>query len=444
MFKKAKPLSPGIYHSRIDEGNSHYRLHLRVEKDGKGILIINAAKILHLNQTATEHAKLILEGVQTEEAVKKIRKRYRVPYKKALADHVKLRDMIAVLARTDDVCPITYLDVERIEPLSVIPSAPFRLDIALTYRCDNDCLHCYVGRPRDFPEQPVQFWKKALDKCWDLAIPHICFTGGEPTLYEGIVQLVEYAEDLGIVTGILTNGRRLRDKEFLDKLVTAGIDHFQITLESHREDVHDRITRCAGSWKETVEGIKNAVATPVYTITNTTLTGLNASEIEKTVDFIASLGVSVFAVNGIIYSGRSQESEIGIPEKELAPVLQSIIDSARRNNMRFIWYTPTRYCSLNPVHLGLGVKQCTAAKLNLCVEPDGTCIPCQSFYESLGNFVNDDFKQIWENPISVAIRSRQWCPDECRSCEDFALCGGGCPLYAKTNRFLCLDSKSST
>ena len=157
LFKKAQPLEKGMYQYRTPpDATDRFRLHLRVEEDGTGILVINAAKVLHLNQTATEMAKLITEDIPPDEAAQIIGRRYRVDHKQALADYEDLREKIFVLGRTDEICPITYLDVQRIDPFKTPASAPYRMDFALTYACNNKCGHCYVGRPADFPRLSLE------------------------------------------------------------------------------------------------------------------------------------------------------------------------------------------------------------------------------------------------------------------------------------------------
>jgi len=46
--------------------------------------------------------------------------------------------------------------------------------------------------------------------------------------------------------------------------VDSGLDHVQITLESYDPKVHDKITGVEGSWEETLQGLKNAIASPIY------------------------------------------------------------------------------------------------------------------------------------------------------------------------------------
>jgi hypothetical protein len=79
-FSDEEPLSKGLYQYRTaPDADEQFRLHLRVEPDGRGTLVINAAKVLHLNQTAAEMAKLLVEETPTDEAAKEVARRYRVP-----------------------------------------------------------------------------------------------------------------------------------------------------------------------------------------------------------------------------------------------------------------------------------------------------------------------------------------------------------------------------
>ena len=50
---------------------------------------------------------------------------------------------LAELIRPDGACPIHELDLDTSMPFSARPSAPYRMDLAITYRCNNDCAHCY-------------------------------------------------------------------------------------------------------------------------------------------------------------------------------------------------------------------------------------------------------------------------------------------------------------
>jgi radical SAM protein with 4Fe4S-binding SPASM domain len=102
--------------------------------------------------------------------------------------------------------------------------------------------------------------------------------------------------------------------------------------------------------------------------------------------------------------------------------------STQEHGQRLIWYTPTEYCHFDPVQMELGVKGCTAARYNMCVEPDGTVIPCQSYYQSIGNLLSDPWESIWNHDLAKSLREHRNLPQGCVSCALLSECGGGCPL----------------
>jgi len=431
-----------LYHLRVhDDEHGGLRLHLRLEKDGSGVLIINASRVLFLNKTAAEYVSLFMKGYSEDEIVKKMVKRYKINGETVRKDYRKVLYVINTFVNTPDVCPVSYLGVEKLEPFQKELSAPYRMDLAITYRCNNRCVHCYTGGPRETKELTTKEWFKVMNKIFRLGIPHIVFTGGEPTLREDLPELIAYAEKIGLICGLVTNGRRLKDEDYFKKLVDAGLDHVQITLESHDPRVHDKITGVAGSWEETVKGLKNAIESPIYTLTNTTLNKYNVEGILKTIDFIHSLGLKQFACNSLIYSGKAAKPEMirefAIEESNLEPILVRIRNRARELGMEFIWYTPTEYCVLNPLKLDLGIKTCSACRISMCVEPDGTVIPCQSYFSPLGNILKDDWEKIWRNPLCLEIRSRKYVPEKCYECPILNICGGGCPLKIRYETYVC-------
>jgi radical SAM protein with 4Fe4S-binding SPASM domain len=243
-----------------------------------------------------------------------------------------------------------------------------------------------------------------------------------------LTDLVAHARSLGQVAGLLTNGRRLSDRRYVADLVDAGLDHVQITLESHQEAVHDRMVRAPGAWRQTVTGIRNALDQDLFVMTNTTLLADNAPTLPETIDFLAALGVPTVGCNALIHTGLGGSVGTGLAERSLAPLLADIRARTEAHGQRLIWYTPTQYCHFDPVGGELGVKGCTAARYNMAVEPDGSVLPCQSYYEPLGNLRTDPWESIWNHDLARSLRERQYVVEGCRTCALFEECGGGCPL----------------
>jgi radical SAM protein with 4Fe4S-binding SPASM domain len=264
-------------------------------------------------------------------------------------------------------------------------------------------------------------------------VPHLIFTGGEATLRSDLPEIVAHADAAGPICGLNTNGRRLARRQYVDELAAAGLSHVQVTLGSHDPQVHDRLMN-ARSFDQTVRGIENALASPLHVITNTTLTRLNAGAVPETIAFLHALGIRTFALNALIHSGGGFDNEAALAEDELAPILVRARDAARERDMKLLWYTPTEYCRLSPVELELGAKRCNAGEYSVCVEPDGSVLPCQSFYVAAGNLLTDPWESIWKGELFRSFRERGddpafgQLPDKCHGCPDLALCGGGCRI----------------
>jgi MoaA/NifB/PqqE/SkfB family radical SAM enzyme len=107
--------------------------------------------------------------------------------------------------------------VRRLQPHEFDPwrdRAPLlsRLDIELTERCNNNCIHCYINRPeRDAAararEMPTAFVQDLLSQAAGLGCLTVRFTGGEPLLRDDFADLYVFARRLGIRVLLFTNGR---------------------------------------------------------------------------------------------------------------------------------------------------------------------------------------------------------------------------------------------
>lgn len=393
-LKPAQPLSKQILHYQTPpDADQQYRLHLRLEEDGRGLLIVNAATVLHLNQTAAEHARLLVQGADADEAARTIAARYRIGQDRARQDFIDLRERILTLATTEDLDPVTYLDMERAEPFSAETSAPYRVDLALTYRVDESGKLDPEARKRVDHELSTEQWERILDKLWDVGVPHVCFTGGEPTLRDDLVDLIRHAERLGQVTGLLTDGHRLRNEAYLNELLQAGLDHLQITLASHVPEIHDRIVGMEGAWKETDAGLRLALAADICVVVHVVVTPANVETVADTVTYLAELGVPGVALSSPLESAASEEER-----RRLQQALQAGEEAAHRHEVKLVWNLAAPYSQVNPVEMETQLSADQVARQRLYVEPDGDVLPTQGYNVLLGNLLRDPWESIWEHP----------------------------------------------
>jgi radical SAM protein with 4Fe4S-binding SPASM domain len=430
-----EPVQAGMYTYRIDPGGGQRRIHLRVEPDGSGVMFVDVTDVIHLNETAVTMTKLALDGVPQAEAAGRFLSHFRVGRQQVANELARIYEMVERFYEPGIGCPTCSLNgLDRAPLFSQRARAPYKADLALTYGCNNECPHCYNEPDRfEMPSMPKEAWFSVLDRLYEVGVPHLIFTGGEATLHPDLLEIIHYADSLGMVCGLNTNGRRIAHAPYMDQLAAAGLNHIQVTLGSHIAAVHDAMMG-AKSFDQTVRGIRNAVAANVHAITNTTLMRANMDHAEGIIDFLYELGIRTFAMNGMIYSGGGFADPNAIPEEEMPPLLIRVRDHAAALGMRFLWYTPTEYCRMSPVELEIGAKRCNAGEYSVCIEPNGDVLPCQSYYVAAGNILRDPWEQIWGGELFRSFRDREedprWAglPEKCWDCPDLPLCGGGCRI----------------
>ncbi len=425
---KIFPLKRGLYRFPEMEQRHRITLHLRVEEDQNAALIVNGNTIVYLNPTATWMMYLALCDYPIKAAINELSRMFSASKTTLQNDYQQSILALSSILERGHICLHENPQVEILFPFEHHPQAPFRMDLALTYHCNNNCFHCYNDPQRHPNALSMTDWKVVMDKLWEIGVPHIVFTGGEPTLIDDLIPLIQYAKHKGFIIGLNTNGRMLSYDGYAKSLHAAGLDHIQITIESSDPKIHDQIVQRSGAWKQTVAGIKHALSTHLFVMTNTTLLRENLASLPSTLEFLSLLGVPTIGLNALIYSGRGCTVSHPLSENELSPVLELAQNFVEKSGQRLIWYTPTHYCNFDPMSLNLGIKGCTAALYNMCIEPNGDVLPCQSYYSPLGNILQDNWELIWHHPLAEALRNRTYASEQCQDCLLFAQCGGGCPL----------------
>ncbi len=413
------------------------RLHLR--RGEPNMLWVNGQNLLLVNQTAADFIEAFIEvmsgyhkDIDTGRFIEGIVLIMQKKYPRAPAEVLK-KDFDGIYGSLQEIakgsCPIAEVNLETKLTKPELWTAPPRMDLALTYRCNNNCYFCYTGGPRKSNELKTKDWKNVLDKLWDSGIPQVVFTGGEPTLREDLVELVDHAQEF--VTGLVTNGRRLN--KLAGELHKVSLDYVQVSLEAPTPEIHDKMTGAAGAWQETCDGIRAAQNNNLEVITNTTLTRDNLVVFPELIKAGADLGLKVMACNTLICSGRGTVAKKGyeITTDELKATLTRALETADKRGIRLEWYSPTCYKQFNPLDFGFGAKACSAAQYNMTIEPDGAVIPCQSWLkEKVGNILKDPWPKIWNHPVCTGFRQKAYLQnrEECKGCEHLNQCGGGCPL----------------
>ena len=323
-----------------------------------------------------------------------------------------LRVLFAV-ARGDD--PEIEIEKLSIRQYGKNMTAPHRMDLLVSamtdaegkWQCNQKCKFCYAaGQCKgQTNELGTDEWKKIIEVLYKANVPMVTFTGGEPTMRADIASLVAHAEKM--VTRLNTNGINLTP-DLVNELKKAGLDSVQVTLYSHDEAIHNELVG-GEHFKDTVNGIKNAVEAGLDVSVNTPLCKKNADYI-KTLEFIKALGVSFVTISGLICTGMAEinHEEYDLSEEALFDIVKEAKMFCTVNETEIDFTSPGLIAKERLESIGMNVPMCGAALSNMAVAPDGTVVPCQSWLNSeanLGNILKDKFSDIWKNKKCVELRN---------------------------------------
>ncbi|MBR5943558.1 MAG: radical SAM protein, partial [Lachnospiraceae bacterium] len=303
--------------------------------------------------------------------------------------------------------------------------APHRMDLMVSamtkdgmWHCNQRCIHCYAAGQKLAEEKELskEDWKKVLDKCREACIPQVTFTGGEPTMREDLIELIDYAK--WFVTRLNTNGIKLT-KEYCEKLFKASLDSVQITFYSADAETHNFLVG-AKEYENTVAGIKNALEAGLSVSINTPLCTKNADYV-KTLEFLHGLGVRYVTCSGLITTGNAageQSESLQLGKEEITRILKDAAAYCFANGMEIAFTSPGWIDESVFKELGINTPSCGACLSNMAITPAGKVVPCQSWLsgDDLGSMVLGEWDTIWNE-------------EKCRERREYsAKMEGKCPL----------------
>jgi MoaA/NifB/PqqE/SkfB family radical SAM enzyme len=146
-----------------------------------------------------------------------------------------------------------YLSRKRI---TVLPRLPLEGSIDLTYRCNNDCLHCWLRLPPDSPEDDKELTfdeiRALIGEAGDMGCGSWKISGGEPMLRPDFADIFDLILSRSRTYTLNTNGTLITPR-IARLMKRPGFK--MIAFYGATADVHDRITRTPGSFEAFLEGI---------------------------------------------------------------------------------------------------------------------------------------------------------------------------------------------
>jgi PqqA peptide cyclase len=312
-------------------------------------------------------------------------------------------------------------------------SNPLALIAEVTHRCPLHCVYC--SNPLELAgtkeELSTEEWTSVFQQCGELGMLHAHFTGGEPLARPDLTELISAARSAGLYTNLITSGLGLNEQR-LQALVSAGLDHIQISFQDSREEAANWIAGAKAhahkiALSRAIRGHKIA-----FTV-NLVVHRQNLDHLEEMIAFIEQLNPERVEIAHTQYYGWALANRAALmpTHGQLEKAVAIVAEAEKRLAGRI------RIDSVVPDYYAKYPKACMGGwgRRLMLINPGGKVLPCHAAEVLPGltfeNVREKTLEWIWQESSSFRrFRGEDWMPEPCRSCdrrgEDF----GGCRCQA--------------
>ena len=158
--------------------------------------------------------------------------------------------------------------------------------IQLVRTCNQACRFC--SNPENDYLLTFEEAKAQIDDFVKRDYYGIILTGGEPTLYERLEDVIRYGHDKGIHVRMITNGQKIADEALLRRLVDAGLSHVHVSVHTHKPDLQAFLTQKEDSLECISKSLDNLGKTGITVDVNITIQHYNAGHLDEFVRWLVS------------------------------------------------------------------------------------------------------------------------------------------------------------
>ena len=287
---------------------------------------------------------------------------------------------------------------------------PLNMMCELTYRCNEKCLHCYLPEtqglraPRVADELTAAEWGRAFEGMAEAGTLYLILTGGE-VLLRPIFPDPAPGPGQAFSVEIFTNAVLLTP-EIADEWAEQAVQNVGVSIYSPSAVVHDRVTKLAGSFENTLRGVRLLKERGVAVKLKTPMMKLNLANYQALIDLAAEIGVPY------------QFDPMIVPRNDGSTLPVRLgLDDERLESM----YREERLVPADDVllarPLGPGDSPCSAGRTSGAVGPYGDVVPCIQWMVPAGNLRERSFADIWREG-SVLGRARTYTGKDLKPCEE--------------------------
>ncbi len=300
-----------------------------------------------------------------------------------------------------------------------------QLVIKPTLACTSNCPTCSFRK--DLHKElikrkslSVEQWLKVFDNAESLGTRRLDISGGEPTLYKRLTDLISAAKGKGWYVNLNSNGSQITEA-YAYELLRAGLDSIAISLYSPYPDAHDKMRCNPGLWKKATSAVRIFAELrkryPKFSvITQTLLMRENYKSLPELIELHYNLGSQTIAFT---YLEGDFDKKFLLNKNEIADfkenTLPKAIDFCKKlpASVRQDAISTLESCYSEKItsiaNFAKGIYRPKEAKMTPCQRPknfalilaNGDVHPCNMVEYShepvMGNIFDSDLVDIWQS-----------------------------------------------
>ena len=310
---------------------------------------------------------------------------------------------------------------------------PLALIAEVTHRCPLHCVYC--SNPLQLAgttgELATEDWIRVFQQAGKLAMLHAHFTGGEPLARQDLTELIGAARSAGLYTNLITSGIGLAE-ERLQALVSAGLDHVQLSFQDSREASANWIAG-AKAHAHKIEIARAIRRHKVAFTVNLVVHRQNLDHLEEMIAFMEQLQPERMEIAHTQYYGWALANRAALmPTRGQVEKAVEVVAAAEKRLAGRI-----RIDSVVPDYYAKYPKACMGGwgQRLMLIDPAGKALPCHAAGVIPGlefeNVRERTLEWIWQESDSFRrFRGEEWMPEPCRSCDRRSEDFGGCRCQA--------------
>jgi radical SAM protein with 4Fe4S-binding SPASM domain len=288
--------------------------------------------------------------------------------------------------------------VEEMSAKALKLGIPLSVQLDLTYRCNERCVHCYLDH-EDHGEMTTSEIKNLLDQLAEAGVFFLTLSGGEVLMRKDFFEILEHARMRSFCVKLKTNAVLIREKE-AERMRDLGVEAIQISIYSHRPEVHDAITKVPGSLRRSINAIRFLRSKGLRVTIANVLMLQNIQDYRGVKALGSELGVEVTIDPTITprMDGDRALLDLNIDQAALERVFR---EEGLMENSGESCAPPQ-----GPDEDALDMLPCSAGHTACYVSPYGDVYPCVQFPLPSGNVRHMKFVDIWrDSPQLNEVRS---------------------------------------